>query len=124
VTAHLDPELRRLRRHYPNATMSTLPDGVVLVRLGPVPVAPGWSLATATIAFVVPVGYPAAQPDCFYVEENLTLADGRAPQNSGRQSLGGRDWTWFSWHLQSWRPGRDDLFTYARFVELRMSDAR
>lgn len=124
MTAHLDPELCRLRKHYSNATMSVLPDGPVLIRLGPVAVPPGWSLATVRVAFVLPTGYPAAQPDCFYVEENLTLADARIPQNSGRQSLDGRDWTWFSWHLHSWRPGRDDLFTYARFVELRMSDVR
>ena len=124
MTTHLEPELCRLKEHYPEATVSTLSDGVVLVTLGQVTVPHGWSLSAPTLAFVVPAGYPAAQPDCFYVVEVLTLAGGQVPQNSGRQPLGGRDWTWFSWHLQSWRPGRDNLFTYARFVELRMSDVR
>lgn len=124
MIADLDPEFRRLNEHYPGAKISELSDGVVLISLGPVIVPSGWNLPVANPAFVVPVGYPAAQPDCFYVDEVLTLADGRPPQNSGRQSLGGRDWTWFSWHVQSWCPGRDSLFTYARFVELRMSDVR
>ena len=124
MTTHLEPELCRLKEHYPLATVSTLLDGVVLVSLGQVTVPRGWSLSAATLAFVVPTGYPAAQPDCFYVDEVLTLAGGQVPQNSGRQPLGGREWTWFSWHLQSWRPGRDNLVTYARFVELRMSDVR
>ena len=69
MTTHLEPELCRLKEHYPEATVSPLPDGVVLVTLGQVTVPHGWSLSAPTLAFVLPAGYPAAQPDCFYVDE-------------------------------------------------------
>ena len=60
MTTHLEPELCRLKEHYPEAAVSELADGVVLMRLGQVTVPPGWSLPAATLAFVVPAGYPAA----------------------------------------------------------------
>ena len=86
----------------------------------------GWSEASTTIWFVVPAGYPAAQPDCFWADASLRLAGGGMPQNSGLQAVAstGVPGLWFSWHLQSWRPGRDDLVTYTRFILRRLADAR
>lgn len=87
---------------------------------------PGWSKATSTVWFVVPAGYPAAQPDCFWADGDLRLADGSMPQNSGLQAIPSTQTQalWFSWHLSQWRPGRDHLVTYARFVARRLHDPR
>lgn len=86
----------------------------------------GWSKPAVTVWFVVPAGYPAAQPDCFWVDADLRLINGSMPQNTGVQAL---PWSqaealWFSWHLTQWRPGRDQLITYARFIARRLHDLR
>jgi hypothetical protein len=73
---------------------------------------------------VLSPAYPAAQPDCFYADLDLRVGAGM-PTNTGIQQLGADQLLWFSWHLRtSWRPGRDDLLTYLRFIESRFTDAR
>lgn len=69
--------------------------------------------------FLVPIPYPAAQLDCFYVDVDLRLANGAQPTNSGFQPLNGRDLLWFSWHLARWDPVCDSLLTFARFINER-----
>jgi hypothetical protein len=58
----------------------------------------------------------------FWVESDVTLATGAIPKNgdSVEQALG-RHWRRFSWHLQNWNPGRDDLKTYLEFVNSRLA---
>lgn len=110
-------------------SQSQLPGGAVLVRVADVPVT-GWNRPTATILFVVPPGYPAAQPDCFWVEPaNFRLEGGGTPQNTndanpipGDQTA--RQTTWFSWHLQGWNPSRDSLLTYFKVILSRLAPAR
>ena len=83
-------------------------------------------MKTSPVWFVVPVGYPAAQPDCFWASAELRLSSGAAPSNSGEQIIPGlqQPALWFSWHLTTWRPAHDDLTTYARFIQRRFADAR
>jgi hypothetical protein len=78
------------------------------------------------VRFVIPVGYPAAQPDCFWADENLRLASGAIPTNAAAQMIPGTAELalWFSWHFSGWRPSQDDLMTYIRFVLMRFIDAR
>ncbi len=66
----------------------------------------GWSSDRVTVYFVLPVGYPSAQPDCFWTEATLRLEDGRTPQNTGLQQIPGtsEQLLWFSWHVQTWSP--------------------
>lgn len=107
-----------------------LPNGGVLIRVPAVRVT-GWNRPTADVLFVAPPGYPAAQPDCFWVEpSNFRLASGQTPQNSndGNPIPGdtqpGRATTWFSWHVQSWNPSRDTLITYFKVILSRLTPAR
>jgi hypothetical protein len=111
---------------FSEATMCEGPDSTTLVTLPEVPLPPGWSASTTTVWFVVPVGYPAAQPDCFWVDADLRLANGSLPSNSGAQSVPvvGAPALWFSWHLSARRPSHDSLITYARFIARRFDDAR
>ncbi len=87
---------------------------------------PGWSATTTNVWFVVPRGYPAAQPDCFWADAGLRLSSGALPQSSGPQTLPttGCPALWFSWHLGAWRPGHDGLVSYLRFISRRFADAR
>ena len=111
---------------FPDATISEGSDGTMLVTLPDMPLPSGWSAKATRVRFVVPVGYPAAQPDCFWVDADLRLANGSLPSNSGAQSVpvAGTPALWFSWHLSAWRPSHDSLITYARFIARRFDDAR
>ena len=86
--------------------------------------AAGWSKPLSQIRFVLPVPYPAAQPDCFFADSDLRLANGAMPVNTGMQPLNGVALVWFSWHLTAWSPQQDNLLTYIRFIESRLRDAR
>lgn len=107
-----------------------MPNGGTLIRIPAVPVQ-GWNRDVADILFVAPPGYPAAQPDCFWVEPaGFRLANGGTPQNSNDANpipgdiQPGRGTTWFSWHLQGWNPSRDTLKTFFNVILNRLTPAR
>lgn len=110
---------------FPSAQITDRADGSALVCLPDAPLPSGWSKSVTTVWFVVPVGYPAAQPDCFWVDEDVRLAGDALPVNSGAQPIGGTGpvGLWFSWHLPAWQPSRDGLGTFVRFIEARFRDA-
>lgn len=111
---------------FPDAVLVDAPDGTVLVALPAVAVPAGWSMSATPLWFIVPVGYPAAQPDCFWASADLRLAAGALPSNAAQQQLPvlQHQALWFSWHLAAWRPAHDTLITYARFAIRRFDDAR
>lgn len=107
-----------------------LPNGGILIEIPGVNVT-GWNRDTATILFLVPPGYPAGQPDCFWVEPGeFRLANGGTPQSSSDGNIipndvnPNRSTTWFSWHVQSWNPNRDTLITYFKVILERLTPAR
>src|SRR5882672_11075643 len=86
----------------PNYTV--LQNGGHLIIVPSVDIGPGWTRRIADVLFVAPPGYPAANPDCFWVEpDGLRLEGGGTPQNSNDANLipadpvTGRKTTWFSW---------------------------
>lgn len=130
----INEQLNTLREHcqangFNEPSITNLQNGGVLIKIQGVKVE-GWNRPTADLIFVAPPGYPAAQPDCFWVEpNNFRLENGATPQaaNDGNPIPGdvaGRSTTWFSWHVQSWNPSRDTLITYFKVVLSRLSPAR
>jgi hypothetical protein len=122
----LEVQLERLQRSFPDATASPLPDGTQLVMVPGVSVPAGWNRPATWVAFIVPVGYPAARPDCFFADPELRLQGEGMPTSSGQQQIphSGRLGLWFSWHLATWNPGRDDLATYVGVIRERLSRAQ
>lgn len=107
-----------------------MPNGGVLICIPAVSVT-GWNRAAADVLFVAPPGYPAAQPDCFWVEpNNFRLASNETPKNASDGNpipgdlVPGRSTTWFSWHVQSWNPNRDSLITFFKVILSRLTPAR
>jgi Prokaryotic E2 family E len=121
----LELELEELRERFSEATMRQV-SGQWLISVPSVPVPRGWTKAVVTVHFFVPVGYPHANPDCFYVDEDLRLANGTMPQNAGQQAVEGfGTLLWFSYHLsRPWKPGRDRLRTWVATVRGRLADIR
>ena len=131
----IDAQFEELAKHcngqgFGTPTKADLQGGGTLIEVDNIPVE-GWNRPTVKILFVVPPGYPAGQPDCFWVEpNNFRLVDGQTPQaaNDGNAIPGdvvaSRSTTWFSWHVQSWNPSRDSLITYFKVIQDRLAPPR
>ena len=119
----LELHLQRLQQKYPSANIQPLPNGSYLVTVPGVPLKAGWSRTATTVYFLAPVGYPMAQPDCFWADGDLRLQHGGMPKNSGQQALpnGNQPVVWFSWHPNGWNPNKDDLRAYMKVIEDRLA---
>lgn len=118
-----EQHLNDLQSVCPNATATRLGSGAQLITIPNYTMPQGWNRRTATILFVAPPAYPAAQPDCFWVEPGgVRLANGATPQGTNDSNpipeIGPRG-TWFSWHVQHWNPNRDSLLSYFKVIEQR-----
>jgi len=112
---------------------------------------PGWDRDTATLVFVLPAGFPAVNPGCFWVRPaELRLKNGQEPRSTsifnpapGDEPLG--RWVyapgdnppvwqantsestphsrWFYLALQAWDPNRDTAVTYLNAVHMRLAQA-
>lgn len=121
----LDRELLELQERYPQAVMTAI-GGQMLITIPNVRLPGGWNVAASTLWFAVPAGYPYANPDCFYVESGVRLANGGIPQNAQHQDVPGvGQLLWFSYHVgRPWKPGRDRLITWAATIIGRLQEAR
>jgi hypothetical protein len=124
----IEQQLTLLQKDYQGASATQLPSGAHLIVIPNVTMPPGWNQKIATILFLAPPGYPAAQPDCFWVEPTgIRLENGATPQNTNDSNpipeVGQRG-TWFSWHLQHWNPNQSSLVTYFNVVMQRLRPAR
>lgn len=124
----LDTQLDQLRQRYAIVDTQILGSGTTLVTIPGVPLPPGWSKPTSTIRFLVPAGYPFAALDCFWADEDLRLAGGQPPINSGCPNQipeAGQSGLWFSWHLATpWNPNRDTLSSWVNTINDRMRQVR
>lgn len=124
----VEKHVHRLQARYPGVAARDLPSGAVLITVPDIGVPPGWNAELATIRFVVPVGYPNAQPDCFFVEPAILLKNNAVPRNTGTQQIPETSdtWFWFSWHMEPglWKANRDDLLTYLHVILSRFEQLR
>jgi hypothetical protein len=130
----VERQLAEVAQAFAGASGEELPDGSVLVRLPDVALPGGWNRTAATMLFIVPVGYPAAKPDCFWAvppplrpqavgqPQRCVLANGneveKIPHRPEIQA------TWFSWHANTWDVARSTLLTYANFVMRRFEERK
>lgn len=70
----------------------------------------GWSHAETDVLVEIPAKYPSTPPDNVCCRPDLTLANGRVPENNqGLRDIVGRQWLQFSYHVDAadWRPDVD-----------------
>lgn len=76
---------------------------------------PPWHSNSATILIAMPVTYPIAGLDAFYLELPFGHSSGSIPYQSQVANLDGRNWALISWHYASnrqWEPRHDDLASH------------
>jgi Prokaryotic E2 family E len=125
----IEQQMQELKTQYSGAFSQPLLTGGHLIEIPYYKMPPGWNVDSATILFLAPPGYPAAQPDCFWVEPKpVRLQNGATPQNTNDTNLipgvPTQRGTWFSWHLQYWDPNRDSLMRFVNAIKQRLSPAR
>lgn len=74
----LELEFEALQRRFPEAILRS-EGGVIIVSAPGVGLPEGWNKATTTVHFVVPPGYPFANPDCFNIDDDVRLSSGVLP---------------------------------------------
>lgn len=123
MLARVEHELQLLQAAHPGVVVHRDPSGQHLIELPDLPLPASWNKATATALFRLPPGYPEARPDCFWADADLRLVGGAMPQNSNlpADQLLDRSWLWFSWHVQRWVPGKDDLVKYVGVIAQRFA---
>lgn len=127
MSSPLDAQLKRLQERMPGSSATELPGSGWIVRVPGLELPTGWSKAKSDVRFVAPNGYPFAQPDCFWADPDLRLANGNLPQasNPGQPMPSGEAGLWFSWHLkQPWNPNRDDFLTWLAVIRQRFGCAQ
>lgn len=121
----IDVQFAEIKKLYKDSTMQNLPGGSFLVQVPEVTLPDGWNQNKTTIWFVIPVGYPIAKPDCFWVDRDLRLKNGTMPINTSHTPMpSGTIELWFSWHSTKWNPNTDDLLTYMHMAKMRLRELR
>lgn len=128
-----DQLISNVRKKSPQSevTRVTLENGSALIKVTRVKMSDGWNRQESDVLFVAPPAYPAAPPDCFWVEPSqLRLADGGTPKNTNDSNAipcdnqADRQTTWFSWHVGAWNPSTDSLSDYYQLILDRLRPAR
>jgi len=124
----IEEQFQQLLHCSPQATRQEIGDGSIWVIVPDVDARPAeaWSKPKVTARFLLPLGFPQARPDCFWVDPDLRLAGGGVPQNAALQEAphGAGQQLWFSWHVAHWNPQVDTIQTYLKVIRQRLQEAR
>jgi hypothetical protein len=123
VSDPLTEQIEELQRRFPQLATKPMADGTHVVTVPDYPLPPGWNRRTATLRFVVPVGYPLANPDSFWTDGDLRTEAGGMPMNTALQQPWPDEppFLWFSWHPSAWNPQKDSLLGYLGMITLRFT---
>ena len=121
-------QLAEVAARFEGAALDRLPSGAALIVIPRFALPAGWSKSETTIRFLALANYPFANPDCFWADENLRLANGGEPQNSASNAIPETqlgNLRWFSWHVHNnWNPSRDTLLSWIACIADRFRNVR
>ena len=86
------------------------------------PVLDGFTKNKTNLLVRAQQSYPNSNLDMFWTDVDLLLVGEKVPEGAAEiESYDSQQWRRFSWHPQSWNPGRDNLFTFLEFVNTRFA---
>ena len=124
IPDQLTKEVDELKNAGHTVLMEEKGDGFIHFIIQTYPLPEGYNKKLTALLVKVPVSYPNGNPDMFWMDADLTLADGRGPKSTLKENIFGKDWLRFSYHPAKWNPGRDNLETYLGFVNSGVRGAR
>ena len=84
----------------------------------------GLDRSEADLLLRLPIGFPDATPDMFWVSPTLTAKGAAIPGTEVIENHVGRAWQRWSRHIGGqWRPGVDNLETYLAYVRRALAIA-
>lgn len=115
-------QFQTVKEKWPGAKIALIGDGSHLVTV-PLPLIDGWNKKKVTARFVVPVGFPCARPEHFWVDEvGLRRVDGAPPQWTQLYPcpLQSEPLLFFLYRVSAWSPNGDTLYTYVNVIRQRL----
>lgn len=80
-----------------------------------------WDQNKTDLLVITHPTYPNAKMDMFWVNPPISLKSDKTVQAADTtEDKLGINWLRFSWHVQSWNPGKDNLITYLDVVNDRL----
>lgn len=103
------------------AKIHVQPDGWSFLVISNYKLPEGFQPQSVDLLVKLPPAFPDAQPDMFWVHPAVKTASGTLPRSTCSESLLGRDWQRFSWHLSAgaWKPGISTLRDFMRCIAAR-----
>lgn len=79
----------------------------------------GYNRRTVDLLLRLPLQFPDAAPDMFWMDPAVLYANGGVPLNTSPELILGRTWQRWSRHFSSspWRPGIDNLQSFYRLIK-------
>lgn len=85
------------------------------------PLPAGYNKTHTELLIKVPPGYPAAKLDMFWVDADLQIQNNGQPREGCQiENVAGKNWLRYSWHVNEWNPGRDNLRRFLSTVRTRL----
>lgn len=109
----LDEEVDALQGWYGDVRSHVVPDGRWVSVEATLP--PGWQGQDPRIAAAVPLNFPEAKPDGFWITCPTVQPNGG--QMGPQREEGGRQWAKVCWQVQVWDPARERLWRYMKAME-------
>ncbi|MGZ3240091.1 MAG: multiubiquitin domain-containing protein [Burkholderiaceae bacterium] len=103
------------------AAIQVQPDGWSFLVISDYKLPEGFEPQTVNLLIKLPPAFPDAQPDMFWVHPAVKTASGTLPRATSTESLLGKEWQRFSWHLKAgaWQPGISTLRDFMRCIASR-----
>ncbi len=103
------------------ATIHSQPGGWSFLVISGYALPVGFQPGAVDLLIKLPPGFPDAQPDMFWVSPTVKTVQGSLPRATCMESLLGKEWQRFSWHLAAgaWKPGVSTLGDFMRCVSGR-----
>ncbi len=121
----LEAELADLQKSYEVDTVEE--SAIINLVFKRFPLGDGYNVASSDLLVRIPRTYPDAGPDMFWVEPNVTLANGAIPQSAeAMENYINRQWRRFSWHWKNgrWDANIDNMHGYIEFIRKRLREKR
>jgi hypothetical protein len=117
-----ESDLRDAGIDHSRVTIHKQPDGWTFVVIAGYQLPGGFQPGSVDLLVKLPPAFPDAQPDMFWVHPAVKTASGTLPRATCTESLLGKDWQRFSWHLQpgAWKPGVSTLRDFMRCIAARL----